>query len=57
VVGLPKGRAAQALRAAGLRPQLAFLTFGDHVIEQSVQAGTRARRGSTVQLVLNAFHV
>jgi serine/threonine-protein kinase len=55
VVGMSKDRAFKTLQKAGLHPALRFLTFGDHVIEQSIDPGTKVRRGTTVELVLNAF--
>ena len=52
VVGLPKGEAERRLAAAGLKARYVF-PVGSRVVEQSPGPGEQARRGSSVQLLLN----
>ena len=54
VVGLPKKEAARRLAAAGLKARY-VLPVGSRVVEQSPGRGEQARRGSSVQLLLNLF--
>jgi serine/threonine-protein kinase len=54
VVGLPKKEAERRLAAAGLKARY-VLPVGSRVVEQSPGRGEQARRGSSVQLLLNLF--
>jgi serine/threonine-protein kinase len=54
VVGLSKEEAEQRLAAAGLGHRYVF-PVGSRVVEQSPAAGTKAKRGSDVRLLLNLF--
>jgi serine/threonine-protein kinase len=54
VVGLSKEEAEQRLAAAGLGHRYVF-PVGSRVVEQSPAAGTKAKRGSEVRLLLNLF--
>jgi hypothetical protein len=55
VVGLSKKQAERRLERAGLRWSYAFFGIGSRVIDQTPNAGDRAKRGSKVQLMLNVF--
>jgi serine/threonine-protein kinase len=52
VVGLSRKQAEQRLREAGLRWSYVF-PIGRQVVQQSPQAGDKAKRGSEVHLLLN----
>jgi len=54
VVGLSKEEAEQRLAAAGLGHRYVF-PVGSRVVEQSPAAGSKAKRGSEVRLLLNLF--
>jgi serine/threonine-protein kinase len=54
VVGLSKEEAEQRLAAAGLGHRY-VLPVGSRVVEQSPAAGSKAKRGSEVRLLLNLF--
>ena len=54
MVGLPKKEAERRLAAAGLKARY-VLPVGSRVVEQSPGRGEQARRGSSVQLLLNLF--
>jgi serine/threonine-protein kinase len=54
VVGLSKEEAEQRLADAGLGHRYVF-PVGSRVVEQSPAAGTKAKRGSEVRLLLNLF--
>ena len=55
VVGLSKKQAERRLERAGLRWSYTFFGIGSRVIDQSPNAGDRAKRGSRVRLMLNVF--
>jgi serine/threonine-protein kinase len=55
VVGLSKRQAERRLERAGLRWSYAFFGIGSRVVDQTPNAGEKAKRGSEVGLLLNVF--